>query len=600
MFCRKIVLAVYFSLSLARSNFSLSLKFLRAFKEKGLKYIVLSPGSRSGPLASAAGFMSESGELNIIPAIDERSAGFLALGISKATVCPPMVITTSGTAVANLLPSAVEADMSCQQILFVTADRPSRLKNCGANQTVNQEDFLRFNCRSFFEGPPEGFHTLSLDGLNQLVQEAWNLNNQIPGPVHINIPFEEPLHASSNEKIEITKGIELASSGKNLFKKTSQKIINAKQVNAFTCLDPFKPGIVIAGPWRGRNQDLSAYLDVLKQWQDLSGWPIFADPLSGVCDSHLEIISYWEIIISSGFLAKESTLQVLRLGPLPASRNLEKWLSNLQKPHLLITEGDSRNLDPLGMASQWSGGLVDWWKNFLQNYSFPKDKSVKPLGPFFEKCALKDEIVASILNEKLPLKGKITEPSLAKWIPVLWPSGSSIMLSASSPIRDWIAYGGKPPFSRRCFGFRGASGIDGTLSLGMGLSTIVDPLLLVTGDLALLHDTNGWLFSDSISSSLVVLLIDNGGGGIFHRLNIENTYKDQFRKYFLMPQSVDPISLAASYGIPFRQVSCLEDLELSLEWGLSFSRPVLIRVCTNPVEDNKLREEICISLKKYL
>ena len=133
------------AISLARYNFFISLELLKALVARGLKYIVLCPGSRSGPLALAAAALSKFNNLEVTTCIDERSAAFLGLGISTAIGKATVVVTTSGTAVAHLLPAAIEADRSTQPILFITADRPKRLKDCGSNQTVNQEDFL---CRT--------------------------------------------------------------------------------------------------------------------------------------------------------------------------------------------------------------------------------------------------------------------------------------------------------------------------------------------------------------------------------------------------------------------------------------------------------------------
>tara|TARA_Y100001968_G_C19369125_1_gene724132 strand:- start:27 stop:578 length:552 start_codon:yes stop_codon:yes gene_type:complete len=165
-----------------------------------MKYLVLCPGSRSGPLALAAGGLVESYDLKLITSIDERSAAFLALGISTATGRATAVVTTSGSAVGNLLPAAIEADRSCQPLIFLTADRPERLKNCGANQTVNQEEFLKPVCRWVEQCSPQGFHLCSLPDLEELVNRVWTSSHEFPGPVHCNIPFEEPLHPSLFEQ----------------------------------------------------------------------------------------------------------------------------------------------------------------------------------------------------------------------------------------------------------------------------------------------------------------------------------------------------------------------------------------------------------------
>ena len=172
------------------------------FKSKGLQNIVLCPGSRSGPLALAAGSLAKNDKITLSTCIDERSAAFFALGISTVTGKATLVITTSGSAVANLLPAAIEADRSAHPILFLTADRPNRLKNCGSNQTVNQEEFLRPACRSFEHGPGEGIHLLTEKSLEGLINNCWDKAHIFPGPVHLNLPFEEPLHASLSEQNE--------------------------------------------------------------------------------------------------------------------------------------------------------------------------------------------------------------------------------------------------------------------------------------------------------------------------------------------------------------------------------------------------------------
>ena len=195
------------------------------------------------------------------------------------------------------------------------------------------------------------------------------------------------------------------------------------------------------------------------------------------------------------------------------------------------------------------------------------------------------------LETQLPLHGAVNEPALAYWLPQLLPEHLPVMLAASSPVRDWLTWGGPACGRHRCFSFRGASGIDGTLSLAMGLAANLGPLALVTGDLALLHDSNGWLHASSAAAPppLLVLLIDNGGGGIFQQLPIATP---GFESLFAMPQQVDPLALAAAHGVPGRQVACLEDLQEALAWGLSQQRPVLLRLCSDRGRDADLRQQL--------
>jgi len=566
-----------------------------------MEFVVLCPGSRSGPLALAAASLSKRKELTLLTSIDERSAGFLALGISAASGQVTGVITTSGSAVANLLPAAVEADRACHPLLFLTADRPLRLKECGANQAVNQQDFLRCVCRHYDESPREGIHLISKERLKSLVEKSFEMAIQFPGPVHINLAYEEPLHPCELDQRKVLDGSEIYgfSSDKNTSKK--EELRNDFPSLKIPKLDPFSLGIIIVGPWRGKVNQLVPFRIALKKWQDLTGWPILADPLSAVESSQEGLINHWDLLFSTNVFHQTKEIQVLRLGPLSPCRELKFWLEKPGKIQLLITEGDFRYLDPIGASTQFSKGFSYWVEKVFEGMSKNLLVDKKNISKKFTSMLMKyDLFIDDWLDKKLIKNGLISEPSLARSLPRLLPKSVPVMIASSSPIRDWLTYSGKGPFSRRCFGLRGASGIDGTLSMGMGLSVIMGKMVLVTGDLALLHDTNGWLFSKDRNINLIVILIDNRGGGIFNQLNIDRIQEGDFEEVFLMPQQVCPLTLAKAYGVKFKQVACLNDLEHAIEWSFSLSTNTLIRVCTNSVEDHKLRVSLRDDLKRTL
>ena len=589
------------AISLARYNFFISLELLKTLVAKGVKYFILCPGSRSGPLALAAASLSKRKKLTLITSIDERSAAFLALGISAGSGQVSCVITTSGSAVANLLPAAVEADRSCHPLLFLTADRPLRLKECGANQAVNQQDFLKSVCRHFDESPKEGIHLITRERLTSLVEDSFKIVSQAPGPVHLNLAYEEPLYPCEIDQKKVLDGWVFGEFFKD--KITPIKIEGAHKFPSlkFPKLDPFSLGIIIVGPWRGKVKEIVSYRGALKKWQKLTGWPILADPLSGIENDQDGLIKHWDLFFSAGLFEKINEIQVLRLGPIPPSRELQTWLKKTGKVQLLITEGDCRNLDPIGGSTQFSEGFSFWVNKLLEGITAKPAKDKKINSKKFTNDLIKyDLFVHDWLDKRLFRNGLITEPALARLLPRLLPSSIPVMLASSSPIRDWLSYSGEGSFLRRCFGFRGASGIDGTLSMGMGLSIIMGRMILVTGDLALLHDTNGWLFSKDKNISLIVVMIDNGGGGIFNQLNIDQIKEGDFEEIFLMPQQVCPLTLAKAYGLKYKQVACLDDLEQAIEWSFSLSTNVLIRVCTNSVEDHKLRVSLREDLKRTL
>ena len=576
--CSKIPKSIWLLFSVAAANFRVALGLLLSFRRFGLERLVLCPGSRSGALATAAGLLAKKGDLWLTTAIDERSAAFLALGMATASGKAVAVITSSGTAVANLLPAAVEADRSCQPLLLLTADRPLRLKNCGANQTVNQEEFLRSVCRGVHSGPLQGLHCAEVEDLDRLAANSWQRAHgsvtAAAGPVHLNLPFEEPLHASVAEQKD---GLAALISGQA--DPVAIASANPPPINAAPLLDPSLPGVVVAGPWRGLASDLTSFQQAVRGWQQRSGWPLLADPLSALPVDLPGRLDHWELLLEA--LPIGESLQVLRLGPIPASRSLEQWLSGCSGPQLLITEGDPRPLDPLGLATQWHGGMQAWLAQ-------------QPEGSLGPSSVLKqlDQRLGTLLDAQIPCCGVATEPALARALARLLPESIPVMLAASSPVRDWMVWSGSGGYRHRCFSFRGASGIDGTLSLAMGLAMVQGRTVLITGDLALLHDSNGWLHGRDGAPPLLVVLIDNAGGGIFEQLSIESGTPEQFDRLFAMPQRVDPLALASAHGIPARQLACLEDLQDALEWGLMVEGPALLRVSTSRRRDVALRRHL--------
>ena len=532
------------------------------------------------------------GLITLSTAIDERSAGFHALGRSSASGVATAVITTSGTAVANLLPAAVEADRSSQPLLLISADRPQRLKNKGANQTVNQEAFLIPVCRWCGSGPLDGLSAALDHELQALAENAWRHLHQQPGPVHLNLPFEEPLHPDLDQQNAFWSQWKRAepeakTPNPEPWKPTSH--------SAAPVLDPDQPGVIVAGPWRGLSATLAPYQAALNAWQQRSGWPVLADPLAAIPSDLGGVIRSWDLLLPNGLSQLPANAQVLRLGSMPASRRLEAWLAIQQGPQLLITEGEPRPLDPLEIAQQWSGGLAQWWQQLSPQLRAvdASNSNVEALGESpLQAWSRADHQLQQRLSELLPAHGPANEPALMLALAQLLPAELPVMLAASSPVRDWQAFASGDTGRRRCYSFRGASGIDGTLSLALGLAAELGPTVLITGDLALLHDSNGWLLASAAQLPLLVLLIDNAGGGIFEQLPIATTSSDGFDQLFAMPQQVDPLALAAAHAIPVRQLACLDDLPTALEWGLGSPGPALLRVCTDRRNDAQLRRDL--------
>ena len=583
--------------SIECQNFFRSLQLLDLFTKIGVKNLILCPGSRSAPLAIAAGELNKRGIINLFNSIDERSAGFHSLGISTASGDISLVVTTSGTAVGNLLPAAIEADKSCKSIIFITADRPLRLKNCGSNQTVNQEEFLSSVCRQNLSTSLNGLHENNENDILKLIEIIKNQIFISPGPIHLNIPFEEPLDLSSYNK---KKGFEIFE--KFYFNKNYQFLKEDKQnkniefsKKYLKSINLSKPGIIIVGPYQGSNKDLFSFNIALAKIQEITGWPVFADPVSGVSSDLRGLVENWELILKKNTNIIQCD-QILRLGPLSSSKDLEEFLINFEGLQILIKENNVRKLDPIKKSFEYEFGINNFVKKLLGEL-VNDEKNKKSLINLAEILIKEGKKIKKILNRELLFHKEITEFKIANLVPKIWPENYPIMLSASSPIRDWLTFSGNGTLTRQCFSFRGASGIDGTLSLALGIARIKNPLLLVTGDMAFLHDINGFLIENAIDLNLTILLINNYGGNIFNNLYKNNLREDELKKLFLMPKSIKWENLSEAYQVPFQNVSDFKELREAFEWSLSMQKSVIIKVDINVKNEIQERQ---LMLKKIL
>jgi 2-succinyl-5-enolpyruvyl-6-hydroxy-3-cyclohexene-1-carboxylate synthase len=566
------------------------MRLLQALQACGLRRLVLCPGSRSGPLAVAAGLLEPSG-LELFTGVDERSAAFLALGLGRADGHAAAVVTTSGTAVANLLPAAVEADHGAIPLLLLSADRPQRLKGIGANQTVNQERFLEPSTRLALSADPRGLAAMAPAALEALAQRAWAAAHAAPaGPVHLNLPLEEPLHAALAELEQLAAAPPDPRPAPPPPPAATAAVMAAAALpSAPSPLDPHRPGAVVVGPWRGPLAQLPAFAEALARWQAATGWPVLADGLSGLRGTPgLRLIHSYDLLLEAGHGLPPAP-QLLRLGPMPASRRLQQWIAAVGGPQLLITEADPRNLDASASASQrWGQGLLQWLRAQPPLPALPAAPTLVWAEPWWRA----DAAAQGHLDTLLAAGGG--EPAIARALSRLLPQGLPVMLASSSPVRDWETFAAADAPQRPLIGFRGASGIDGTLSLAAGLALGTGALVLVSGDLALLHDSHGWLWLQQLAQRgvrLTVVLIDNGGGGIFEQLPIRADGPLDFERLFAMPQAVDQLALAAAHGVPGRRLQDLAALPDALAWALP--QPLaLVELRTDRRADARLRQEL--------
>ena len=342
----------------------------------------------------------------------------------------------------------------------------------------------------------------------------------------------------------------------------------------------------MAGPFQGSINNLSSFNKSLEKIQEITGWPVFADPASGVYANLRGLVENWELVLrkNKNFINCD---QLLRLGPMSSSNELEDFLTNFEGLQILIKEKNFRKLDPIKKSCEYDLGLTKFVDQFSGELSIVErnKKSLTKLALDLIKEGLQ---IKQNLKKELATDAEITEYKIANFVPKIWPSEFPIMLSASSPVRDWLTFSQNRTLTRNCFSFRGASGIDGTLSLALGISRIKNPLLLVTGDLAFVHDINGWLIENSTDLNLTILLINNNGGNIFNRIYKKNLKEDEFKKLFLMPKEINWGKLAEGYQVKFKTVSNLKKLREAFEWSISIQKSVIIKVDIDP--ENEISE----------
>ncbi|MBD2423320.1 2-succinyl-5-enolpyruvyl-6-hydroxy-3-cyclohexene-1-carboxylic-acid synthase [Cyanobium sp. FACHB-13342] len=556
----------------------------------GLTDLVLCPGSRSGALAEAAGVLETRG-LVLRTAVDERSAAFFALGLARARGRAVAVVTTSGTAVANLLPAAVEADYGAIPLLLISADRPDRLKGCGANQTVNQECFLAASVRWRGQADGAGLGEMGEEEIVQLACRALAATQapgQAPGPVHLNLPFDEPLHADGPALLAVA----VPQVGVSMVQGSFLSPAAIPSLNSSPMPDLDQAGVVVAGPWRGLPQHREAHVAALVRLQRRTGWPVLADGLSGLRGlPQLQMVAGYDLLLDHPDGALQPPPQVLRLGPLPASRRLQRWLAHPGPRQWLVSEGDPRCLDPLGSAcpsipSGLAGWLASWPERCWEGQ--PSQAALELAAAWSQR----EGALQGWLDHSLP-GGDGGEPGLARALGRLLPADLPLVIANSSPVRDWESFGDPAAPGRPVFAFRGASGIDGTLSIACGVAAALGQAVLLTGDLALLHDSHGWLWQGQLGGRLTVILLNNGGGGIFEQLPIRTTPEQalDFDRLFAMPQPVDHLALAAAHGVPGRRVEGGADLASQLSWALE--QPMaLLEVVTDRRADAARRQEL--------
>lgn len=544
-------------------NTALASAFAEELSRCGLRHAVLSPGSRSTPLALAL-WRQEEIETTVI--VDERSAAFFALGAAQASDAPVAILCTSGTAAANFHPAVCEADHSAVPLLVLTADRPSELRGVGAGQAIDQLKLYGDSVRWFCE---VGTHAADDDGLLHFRSTACRAfaiarGETRPGPVHLNFPLREPLAPLSQDGA-VTATDPLALQGRGGRPLTAVTPIDMEpteflldEVAGHIAEAPV--GVIVAG--RQLDPELR---EPLAHLAATAGYPILAEPTSQLrCGPHdrSHVVTTYDLLLrDQRFRGTASPELVLRFGEMPTSKPLRSWLAESGADQIVVDPlGDWNEptrraaailrADPTELAAGWAARLGE-------------DRPPPAMWLEAERAAR--EAIEAELNEA----GEITEPGLQLALADAYADGELVYTASSMPIRDQEAFLPSTGTDATFLCNRGANGIDGLISSGIGAAHATGkPTTILTGDLGLLHDIGGLAALRDVSTPVRIVVIDNDGGGIFHFLPQQDALgADEFESLLGTPRGIDTAKAAALFDLPHHRLDSFDDLSDALAAG---------------------------------
>lgn len=566
--------------------------FVNELAALGVKYVSLSPGSRNTPLTLA---FANCKKIKSFVHIDERSSGFFALGVAKASGSPVAVVCTSGTATAELYPAIVEAYQQRVPLIICTADRPPELLNRGANQTINQNNMYKNHIRWFYDAGLPAPEYDKIRGLKLAASNAvYNSTIKSRGPVHINFPFKKPFEPKTftdEADIKILAYAEdTLTREENPCNPADADITKEKWfLNIYRYFKKYECGLIIVGP-DNYNSEFLNYCEILSK---KLAYPILADGTSQLrfgthCKDNV-ITNYDAFLRSEIFSAGHQPDIIIQFGRTVTSKGLDTFLNNCSAARFMVNDfGDW--FDPADKAQAAYA---------CKPYTFCKEivslidsegisrTNTNWLNEFNSEEKTASKLKAEIIDRSgFPNEGRIINELLNAI-----PDSCQVMISNSMPVRDFDYFASNCRKDIIVFNNRGASGIDGITSTALGIAASnKKPTILITGDLAFYYDLNSLLTAKNYNIPLVIVLINNNGGGIFEVLPISG-YGDVFKKYFLVPHNLDFKNLVKAFGGKYKIISGWKNFNSSLKSAFTAKNFSVLEIKTNAVESLKTRRK---------
>jgi 2-succinyl-5-enolpyruvyl-6-hydroxy-3-cyclohexene-1-carboxylate synthase len=540
----------------------------------GVRHAVTSPGSRNAPLALT---LAAQDGIAAHSVIDERAAGFVALGIAKATGSAVAVTCTSGSAAANLMPAVVEAWESRVPLLVLTADRPPELRDVGAGQAIDQIKLYGSAVKWFVEvGTHEPSRATAVHMRGLACRAVATAEAARQGPVHLNFPLRDPLAPVPEELAAadwegrpdgrpwVSLLLDAAASGEAASPAPPPALADAVAGS--------RRGAIVAGSLR---EPPLAALELARA----AGWPVLADPLSGLrCGTHDRgnIVAHYDLLLrAEGFAAEHRPDLVIRVGDTPTSKPLRAWLAGAEQAVLdpdavwheptreagtIVTAGPELLGELAAVATAAEGGWLESWQH--------ADRTVLP-----ELAATAD-----------PFEPKVWAAAIDAA-----PEGAAVWVASSMPIRDVEAFAPSVAKPLRFLSNRGANGIDGTLASAAGVALATGrPTIVLIGDIALLHDLGGLLAARRLGADLTVVCANNGGGNIFDHLPVAGAADPAaYEQHIVTPSRVELERVAALAEVRYVRATSVDDVKAAVEAG-----PGLVEVPTERARNVELHRDL--------
>jgi 2-succinyl-5-enolpyruvyl-6-hydroxy-3-cyclohexene-1-carboxylate synthase len=590
----------------------------------GMRAACTSPGSRCAPLVLT---LAREERVRCFSHVDERCAGFFALGLAKASGLPVAVACTSGTAAAELLPAAIEAHEARVPLLLLTADRPAELRENGAGQAIDQLKLFGGAAKWFFEVAVDDAGPEQLRWMRTLACRAyWGTLEGRPGVVHLNFPLREPLTSEQELPQDDT-----ARTGARPY--VHRRVLAAGAPADAAALGELlsrsRRGVLVAGRHEQQQAPVGA---AAAEFAAAAGWPLLADPLSGARRGSAAIAHYDALLRDEDFAASLVPDLVLRVGDLPVSKPLRTWLASLEGVRQVALDPDAAWQDP---ASVLSDSLaLDPGATLSQLSRAQGEPSATPIASeqdWLARWRSADERAAGAMLGVLA-DSELSEPALAGELGVLLPEEATLFVASSMPVRDIETFWPVRADPPRVLCNRGANGIDGIVSAAFGAAAAggAGPVVLLIGDVALAHDLGGLLAARRLGLKLTIVLIDNGGGGIFDFLPVsssamarnrdarelawqqarpqerewpgaeelageaegENSSEDIYTRHIATPTGLDFTKAAELYGLAHEHAADLAGFRAALERALSAERSSIVVVRSARAENVALHRRV--------